>query len=157
MRNDRRDAVRRAGLAMLIGFTVSAVALADTTTTTSTSTTTSTVGCPTGATFDSIKCREAALLAAVQASTEFKRTKFQGLLVRQLGLLQKRTNKAETQHVGHRSKNGLKGAIAVLKTFDAELSGRTGKSSLPSASARQQFQSMADAIRTDMTTLRGTL
>ncbi len=127
--------------------------LAASTTTTTSSSTTTTVGCATGATYDAILCQEGQLIAAVSGrAANFKRSKFEGLIMKSLQRLQQHTLSAQGK-TGRTAKNALKSAIRDIITLNARLSSLTGKHSVDRDTA-QMIITQANAIRASLTQLR---
>src|SRR5262245_22370304 len=137
--------ISRVKLAIIILGLAASTALAQTTTTSTT------VPC-TGPTFESVLCQQAALRTAVETSTDFRRAQFKQLLLQQLNLLEQRITKAEGKK-GKAARNGLKGAVRLVITFNHRLNSHTGKNSVGS-STRQAFNTMANALQSDLNALR---
>src|SRR5262245_34719016 len=144
-RREERRMITVTRLAIVFSLAAS-TALAQTTTTT-------VAPVCSGPTYVSVVCQKNNLLLAVQNSSDFKRPEFQQLLERQLGLLQNRIDRAQSKK-GKAAKNWLKGAIRVTIDFVHRVNSHTGKHSLVDPS-RTTFITMADALRNDLTTLRG--
>jgi hypothetical protein len=119
-------------------------------------TTTLAGGCPSETTFTSVRCRIAALAArATGAGTG----SFVARLVASLGKAKDRVGAAEAASAtsAKKGKKLLKKAAVLVKQVRAKIGSKKGQKTFTDATARSALQSDADAIRTAITALAGTL
>ncbi len=133
-----------------------------TTTTTTTSTTLPSGDCgstPVGATFASLDCRLAALIARVQSTTDIRRPQTQTQLLKQLTKAKERKEQAETACAASDAKHArsrLKQTVRKMIQFGQRLRSNTGRRAM-TAALRAELIAAGDAIKTDLQTLRGRL
>ena len=141
-----------AGLLLLAGVAAGQV---DPTTTTSTSTTTTTAACVDAATFDSVVCKTAELVAAVDAATDLGSS--QALIKKRAERLESQVEKASAQQGNAgKAKKLLKTAIRDCIGFAQPLKSLKARKSIP-RSTREPLVTRVNLIKSSLTQLRGTL
>lgn len=126
-----------------------------TSTTTSTTTTTLPGECAVEATFASVLCRLDALIAAVNAATDMGRLKQNILNSAQKA--KKQCAKAADAGTGKVASNQLKKCAKSLGTFRHKLGSNNARKIIPEGTRMHFRDTLAEPLRSDVNTLRGTV